>query len=83
MAHPPESCPGGFAGRSIFTLWTKGVKKEIYDSRVQTARNLAQSMTGAPGTLFVSTSAVGFYGDRGEDVLGEDEPPGNDFPATV
>ncbi len=71
------------AGRSIFTRWSRKVKKEIYESRVLTTRNLADSLAGASKTLFFSTSAVGYYGDRGEDVLTEDEPAGNDFLATV
>lgn len=66
-------------GRSIFTLWSKRVKKEIYDSRVLTTRNLADSLTGASDTIFFSTSAVGYYGDRGEDTLTESEPQGEDF----
>ncbi len=71
------------AGRSIFTYWTEKVKKEIYDSRILTTRNLAQSLTGAKNVVFFSTSAVGYYGERGEDVLTEKEPPGNDFLAKV
>jgi hypothetical protein len=71
------------AGRSIFTLWTEQVKKQIYDSRILTTRNLAEGLAGADPTVFFSTSAVGYYGDRGEDLLSENEPPGNDFLATV
>jgi uncharacterized protein len=71
------------AGKSIFTYWTQKVKKQIYDSRILTTRNLADSLAGAGDTLFFSTSAVGFYGDRGEDVLTESEPPGDDFLAVV
>ena len=71
------------AGKSIFTLWTKRVKKEIYDSRILTTRNLADSLNGASHTIFFSTSAVGYYGDRGEDILSEEEPVGNDFLAGV
>lgn len=71
------------AGKSIFTYWTKKVKEQIYNSRVLTTRNLAASLTGAGDTIFFSTSAPGYYGDRGEDVLTEDEPPGDDFLASV
>ena len=70
-------------GKSIFTYWTEKVKKELYDSRILTTRHLAQSLAGAKDTIFFSTSAVGYYGERGEDVLTESEPPGNDFLATV
>ena len=71
------------AGKSIFTLWTKKVKKEIYDSRILTTRNIADSLAGAGETMFFSTSAVGYYGERGEDVLLEGEPAGDDFLANV
>lgn len=70
-------------GKSIFTYWTAKVKKEIYDSRILTTRHIAESLAGAKDKIFFSTSAVGYYGERGEDVLTEDEPPGNDFLAKV
>lgn len=71
------------AGKSIFTLWTEKVRRQIYDSRVLTTRNIAESLKGASETIFFSTSALGYYGDRGEDVLIESEPPGDDFLAQV
>lgn len=71
------------AGKSIFTLWTQKVKKQIYDSRVLTTRHIAESLQGASETIFFSTSAIGYYGDRGEDILTESEPPGDDFLAHV
>lgn len=71
------------AGKSIFTLWSKKVKKEIYDSRILTTRNVADSLAGARDTIFFSTSAAGYYGERGEEVLLEDEPAGDDFLANV
>ena len=70
-------------GKSIFTYWTQKAKKQIYDSRILTTRNLADSLAGVGDTLFFSTSAIGYYGDRGEDVLTEDEPQGDDFLAGV
>jgi uncharacterized protein (TIGR01777 family) len=70
-------------GKSIFTLWTEGAKRQIYDSRILTARNIADGLAGAGQTIFFSTSAAGYYGDRGEDILRENEPPGGDFLATV
>jgi hypothetical protein len=71
------------AGRSIFTIWTKKVKEQIYNSRIATTRNVVESLAGAGDVLFINTSAVGYYGDRGEDVLTEKEPPGDDFLSTV
>jgi uncharacterized protein len=71
------------AGKSIFTLWTEKARKEIYDSRILTTRNLAESLADRSGVIFLSTSAIGYYGDRGDDVLTEEQPPGSDFLATV
>jgi uncharacterized protein len=67
------------AGKSIFTLWTDKVKKEIYDSRILTTRNLVDGLAGSRDIIFFNTSAVGYYGDRGEDILTEEEPAGDDF----
>lgn len=72
------------AGKSIFTLWTETAKRQIYDSRILTTRNIADALTGSSNdTVFFSTSAVGYYGERGEDVLTETEPPGSGFLAKV
>ncbi len=72
------------AGKSIFTVWTEQAKRQIYDSRIQTTRNIAEALANSSGkTVFFSTSAVGYYGDRGEDVLAETEPPGDDFLARL
>jgi len=73
------------AGESINGRWTAARKKRIMDSRVEgtalLARTLA-SLTRKPRVL-VSASAVGYYGDRGDEVLTEDSPPGNMFLSEV
>jgi len=71
------------AGRSIFSLWTRSYKKQIYDSRILTTRNIAEALPENKKIIFCSTSAAGYYGDRGDDLLTENEPPGNDFLARV
>jgi len=71
------------AGKSIFTFWTEQTKQQIYDSRILTTRNLVEALPAGGDTTLCSTSAVGYYGDRGEDILTEDEPPGDDFLARV
>jgi uncharacterized protein (TIGR01777 family) len=73
------------AGRSIFTLWTAKTRQEIISSRVSITRNLAGALQGAqPGTVLISTSAVGYYGSTDDDrELIESSPPGNDFLAEV
>jgi len=71
------------AGKSIFKRWTEDYKKQIYDSRILTTRNLVDALPEDPQILFCSTSAVGFYGSRGDDVLTEESTPGEDFLAKV
>jgi len=70
------------AGESIADQkWTDQRKKEIVDSRVLSAKLLYQTIrdTKAPVTTFVSASAVGYYGDRKNDILTEDCEPGEGF----
>jgi uncharacterized protein (TIGR01777 family) len=68
------------AGASIFSRWTEALKKEIMDSRVRTTRNLVSALaTGDRRQLFCSTSAIGYYGPRGEEDLTEDSPSDNGF----
>ena len=71
------------AGKNIFKRWTDSYKDEIYTSRVLTTRNLVQAIADRKDIIFCSTSAVGYYGDRADEVLKEDAPPGNDFTAKV
>ncbi len=71
------------AGRTIFKPWTKAYKKEIYNSRVLTTKHLVAAMGDQwEGQLF-STSAVGFYGDRGDTIVSETDPCGTDFLARL
>lgn len=71
------------AGRSIFKRWSKVYKQAIYDSRVLTTRHLVAALAGDRPVRLLSTSAVGFYGDKGDALLTEDEGPGRDFLARV
>ena len=71
------------AGKSIFKRWTENYKKQIYDSRILTTRNLVDALPENPRIIFCSTSAVGIYGSRGDDVLMEESTPGDDFLAKV
>ena len=68
------------AGASIFSRWTEARKKEIMESRERTTRNLVAALAlGDRRQLFCSTSAVGYYGPRGEEELTEDSPPAAGF----
>ena len=61
--------------------WTTERKKQIIDSRVLSGQLLYKTIaaTNAPIKTFISASAVGFYGDRGEEILSEDSKSGTGF----
>lgn len=65
--------------------WTKKRRKLIYDSRIITTKKLVsifEQLDKKP-QIFIAGSAVGYYGDRGDEVLDEKSSPGNDFAARV
>ncbi len=66
-------------------LWTAGRKEAILRSRVDGTHLLATTLAGlqSPPAVFVSTSAVGFYGTTEERVVTEDDPAGDGFLADV
>lgn len=76
------------AGSPIATRWTASAKAAIRDSRTSGTRNLAQAVAiafgerGKPG-VFLSSSAIGFYGSRGEEELTEESGAGEGFLAEV
>ena len=70
------------AGVSIASgRWTKARKRELYSSRVDVGRFLIETLAKLkqPPRIFLSASAIGFYGNRGDEELTEESPPGNDF----
>lgn len=73
------------AGRSIFGRFSTKVKQEIYDSRINTTKNIIEAIKKAPqkAQVVVSASAVGYYGDCGDELLDETAKPGQDFLANV
>jgi uncharacterized protein (TIGR01777 family) len=73
------------AGEPILGRWNDEKRARIRDSRVSGTTLLAESIAGLndrPG-VFVCASAVGLYGDRGEELLTERSPRGNGFLADV
>lgn len=66
-------------------IWTAGKKRAIARSRERGTRVLAESLASLsdPPELLISASAVGYYGDRGEETLSEDAGPGRGFLARV
>ncbi|HLR25096.1 MAG TPA: TIGR01777 family oxidoreductase [Fodinibius sp.] len=74
------------AGASIFgQRWTQSVKERIYSSRIESTKILVDAVkkTGNRPEVFLSGSAAGYYGDRGEQVLDESASSGDDFLAQV
>jgi uncharacterized protein (TIGR01777 family) len=74
------------AGSSISQMpWTAARRADILDSRISVTTTLVEAITRAttrPKT-FVSGSAVGFYGSRGDEILTEQSVPGDGFLADV
>ena len=65
--------------------WTPARKQEVLDSRLRATGLLARTVAGLadPPPVFVSGSAVGYYGSRGDELLTEDSAPGDDFLARL
>lgn len=73
------------AGESIAGRWNDEKKQRIRRSRIDGTALLATTLAKVERKpqVFISASAVGYYGDRGEDRLTEDAKPGNGFLAEV
>ncbi len=74
------------AGESIAEgRWTESKKKRIRDSRVNGTRLLCETLASLkePPQVLVCASAIGFYGDRGTELLSESSPAGTGFLAEV
>jgi uncharacterized protein (TIGR01777 family) len=71
------------AGASIFTRWSVEAKKLIRSSRILTTRNVVAALPSGGGVTLISASAVGYYGFHGDEELGEDAGPGDDFLARL
>jgi len=85
------SCAGAdavinLAGESIGTArWTPARKAQLVESRMRATRSLVRCIREADQrpTTFVSASAIGFYGNRGDETLTEDAGAGTDFLANL
>ena len=83
---PPPAVSGfdavvHLAGESIVGKWTEEKKRKIRDSRVGPTERLAEALAAAEHkpAVFVSSSAIGYYGDRRDEVLTEASAPGSQF----
>jgi len=84
---PPQEVFSGvdgvihLAGERVAGLWTARKRRAIPDCRVLGTRHLVsgiEKLASRPKVL-ISASAIGYYGDRGEETLTEASPPGSDF----
>jgi hypothetical protein len=69
------------SGENVAGRWTAEKKRKIRESRVVSTRNLAWAMARAeaPPQTFICASAIGYYGNRGDEILTEDSAPGTGF----
>ena len=74
------------AGESIASgRWNDEKKKRIRESRTRGTKLLADALANLsqPPKTLISASAIGYYGNRGDELLTESSPPGKDFLADV
>lgn len=71
------------AGAPILPPWTERKKQRILDSRVEGTDLIARSVAAARTPTLITASGMDFYGDRGDDLLTESEPPGDGFMSRV
>ncbi|MGB9599931.1 MAG: TIGR01777 family oxidoreductase [Myxococcota bacterium] len=69
------------AGATIGKRWSKRYKREIYDSRILTTRNIVETLS--KGQILFSTSATGYYGDCKDKILTEKDTSQSDFLSMV
>ncbi len=73
------------AGRNLLGRFNEGHKRAIYQTRILSTRRLVEALnyTNPRPALLISASAVGYYGNRPNEELNENSPPGGDFLATL
>jgi uncharacterized protein len=87
---PPQLVSGfdvvvHLSGESISGRWTEAKKRRIRDSRIVSTQNLSQALASAEKRprVLICASAIGYYGNRGDEVLTEDSRSGSGFLAEV
>ena len=65
--------------------WTTARKRTLRASRIESTRTLVAALEATPRrpAVLVSASAIGYYGDRGDENVAENDPPGHDFLAEL
>ncbi len=65
-------------GYPIYKPWTPSVKKKIWESRVNVTSNIVFALSGSKSKFLINASAIGIYGDKGNSIITEDTPLGDD-----
>jgi uncharacterized protein len=84
-APPPEALEADaiihLAGESVAQRWTSAVKQRIRSSRIDSTRALVDGILKSrhKPQVLISASAIGIYGDRGDEILTETSAPGSGF----
>jgi uncharacterized protein (TIGR01777 family) len=73
------------SGENVAGRWTAAKKQRIRDSRVISTHNLSQALLGAQRkpAVFLCASAIGYYGNRGDEILNEESASRSGFLAEV
>lgn len=71
------------AGEPIAQRWNDKVKQNILNSRVDTTNRLVRVFKDSPLKVFVSASAIGYYGDQEDELVSEDSESGTGFLSRV
>lgn len=87
MREVPPAVVSGFdavihlSGENVAGRWTAEKKRKIRESRVVSTRNLAWAIARAENQprMFICASAIGYYGNRGDELLSEESPSGDGF----
>jgi len=90
-ASTPTAAPNGvdavvnLAGEPLAQRWTAAVKQRIRESRVEGTARLVDALREADPrpSVLVSSSAAGYYGNRGDEIADESARPGDDWLASV
>jgi uncharacterized protein (TIGR01777 family) len=74
-------CVIHLAGENVAQRWTPEVKRRIHDSRVVGTQRIVDTIERVmhKPKIFICASAIGIYGDRGDEVLTEESVPGTGF----
>ncbi len=66
------------AGYPVYKPWTSKIRKLIWDTRITITQNIVEALNRYENKTLINASAIGIYGDQGENIITEETPPQND-----